>query len=90
MEQSSTLIKLYEIIEQNKETNAEFKRILRKFIELRDTIDKELQEDQRNDLDKLMTYKNDMATEECKDYFINGFTLATRLMIEVLYNNRDN
>ena len=85
MEQPSALQELYEKIEQDKETNAEYNRIRRKSIELRDIIDKRLQEDQKEELDQLITYKNDMANEECKDYFIEGFSLATRLMIEVLY-----
>ena len=89
MEQPSTLLELYERIEQDKPTNAEYNRIRRKSIELRDIIDKRLQEDQKEELDQLMTYKNDMANEECKDYFIIGFTLATKLMIEIFYNKED-
>lgn len=85
MEQPSALLELYERIEQDKSTNAEYNRIRRKSIELRDIINKRLEQDQREQLDQLMTYKNDMANEECKDYFIEGFSLATRLMIEVFY-----
>ena len=89
MEQPSILLKLYEKIEQDKETNAEYNRIRRKSIELRDIIDKRLEQDQREELNQLMTLKNDMANEECKDYFIIGFTLATKLMIEVFHNKED-
>ena len=85
MEQSSALLDLYERIEQDKPTNAEYNRIRRKSIELRDIIDKRLEQDQREQLDQLMTYKNDMANEECKDYFIEGFSLAIRLITEAFY-----
>lgn len=67
MEQPSALLELYERIEQDKPTNAEYNRIRRKSIELRDIIDKRLEQDQREQLDQLMTYKNDMANEEYKD-----------------------
>ena len=57
MEQPSALLELYERIEQDKPTNAEYNRIRRKSIELRDIIDKRLEQDQREQLDQLMTYK---------------------------------
>ena len=89
MEQQNALIELFERIEQDKETNHEYKRLQRKSIELREIIDKRLQEDQKEELNTLMTLKNDMTSEECKDYFIEGFSLATRLMIAVFYHKED-
>ena len=45
MEQPNALLELYERIEQDKPTNAEYNRIRRKSIELRDIIDKGLEQD---------------------------------------------
>ena len=89
MEQQDALIELFEKIEQDKGTNREYKRLHRKSIELREIIDKRLQDDQKEELNTLMTLKNDMASEECKNYFIEGFSLATRLMIALFYHKED-
>ena len=89
MEQDSALLKLYDKIEQDRETSTEYNKLRRKSIEYRDIIEKYLTEEQQQELDILMTLKNDMAYQESKEYFIIGFTLATKLMTEVFYNKED-
>lgn len=89
MENKSTILELYAKVQQDKETNTEYKRLLRKSIELRSLIDQNLTKEQKDDLDKLMTLKNDMSEQECQDFFCEGFKLATNLMIETLYNEKE-
>ena len=89
MEQDSALLKLYDKKQQDRETSTEYNKLRRKSIEYRDIIEKYLTEEQQQELDILMTLKNDMAYQESKEYFIIGFTLATKLMTEVFYNKED-
>ena len=88
MEQQSVLQELYDKIEE-KGTSPEYDKIRRKSIEHRQIIEKYLTEEQKQELDILMEIKNEMAYQESKEYFIIGFTLATKLMIEVFHNKED-
>lgn len=79
-------MELYEYVQMNKTSSKEYSRKLRKFIEAKEDFDKQLIDEQKEQLENLLELCGDMHGQEFNEYFIAGFTLATKLMAEVFVN----
>ncbi len=90
MEKESAILELYEYVQMNKTSSKEYSMKLRKFIEAKENFDKQLIDVQKEQLEKLLELCGDMHGQEFKEYFIAGFTLATKLMAEVFINKNEN
>ena len=86
MEKESSILELYEYVQMNKTSSKEYSRKLRKFIEAKEDFDKQLIDEQKEQLENLLELCGDMHGQEFNEYFIAGFTLATKLMAEVFVN----
>lgn len=84
MREESIIQDLYDKIEEEG-TNIEYKRLCRKAIEFRDRFEEQLTEDQKEELEKLICMRSDLADLECRKYFYKGFSMATRLITEIFY-----
>ena len=74
----------------NKTSNKEYSMKLRKFIEAKEELDKHFIDEQKVQLENLLELCGDMDGQEFQEYFIAGYTLATRLMAEVFVNKNKN
>lgn len=85
IEQESVILMLYEKVEQEMSSSNEYEEQISKFNILRDQFNKEITPEQQAELTILLQVKTDMESTTAKDFFIEGFKLATRLMTEVFY-----
>lgn len=85
MEKESAILELYQVIRQDKLNSNEYTRILRKFNTHREELDKKLDKQCSEELENVLQLMQEMDTQETKEYFIEAFSLATRLMTEVYY-----
>lgn len=89
MKEDSAILELYEMVEEREaHTSLEYKKIQRELIKLREKFNQNLTEEQKEELNVLMTLKNDMASVECKEFFFKGYSRATKTMAEVFYNDK--
>lgn len=89
MEKENAILELYEYVQINKTSSKEYSMKLRKFIKAKEEFDKQLIDAQKEQLEKLLELCGDMHGQEFQEYFITGYTLATRLMAEVFINGND-
>ena len=89
MEKESAILELYEYVQMNKTSSKEYSMKLRKFIEAKEDFDKQLIDEQKEQLEKLLELCGDMHGQEFQEYFIAGYTLATKLMAEVFINKNE-
>ena len=85
IEQESVILALYEKVEQEMSSSKEYKEQISKFNILRDQFNKEITPEQQSELTTLLQIKTDMESTTARDFFIEGFKIATRLMTEALY-----
>lgn len=81
----SAILELYQKVQQDKLNSPEYTKVLRKFNNCREEFDKKLSEEHRQQLTSILQIRSDIEGVGTKDYFIEGFKLATRLMTEVYY-----
>jgi len=62
------------------------RKILDEFCDIREEFDKGIVEEQKNQLEKLLDLQVDMNEVNNKEFFVRGFTLATKLITEAYYN----
>ena len=85
MKKKEAIIKLFNNINAEKENSSEYNTLLKEFNILREKFDKQLWTDPKEELRRLVDLTKDMAVIEKQEFFIEGFTLATKLMTEVFY-----
>lgn len=90
MEQESAILEIYKSIQRDKETSPEYNRLRRKAIEFRDEFENDLDPEQRKALNELIEQRTVMEEVECREYFIEGFVVATKIMTEVFYKDEIN
>ncbi len=88
-EQESVILALYEKVEQEMSSSKAYKEQISKFNILRDQFNREITSEQQEELTTLLQIKTDMESSTARDFFIEGFKIATRLMAEALYNNEE-
>lgn len=84
-QQESAILELYEKFEQERKNSPEFSKLLRTFSQNRQEFEKTLDTKQRNNLQKLIEIMYDLRTQEGKEFFRDGFSMATRLITEALH-----
>ena len=89
MEKENAILELYKYVQMNKTSSKEYSMKLRKFIQAKEDFDKQLIYEQKQQLEYLLELCGDMHWQEFQEYFIAGYTLATKLMAEVFINNND-
>lgn len=88
MKEESYIEALYDKVQQETTTTPEYKRLLRQCIETRENLEKQLNKNQREQLQKLIDIMNNMCSEETLKLFKDGFKIATKIMTEV-YSEED-
>ena len=89
MKEESYIEVLYDKVQQDDTTSLEYKRLLRRFIETREDLEKQLDMHHRQKLQKLIDIMNEMCSEETMRLFKEGFKIATKITTEV-YVKDDN
>lgn len=82
MKTRSQIKKLYYTVEQEKNTNPTYRKLITKFNESADKLREELKPSQITQLEKILQIRNNMESEEVSDFFIEGFKMATSLIID--------
>lgn len=82
MKRKSAILKVYEALEQEATTSPEYKELIKKFNKLSKEFTKDLTESQKLQYEKILKAKNDMESDEVKNWFIRGYETATTLIIE--------
>lgn len=70
MEKEIAILELYEYVQMNKTSSKEYSRKLRKFIEAREDFDKQLLDEQKQQLENLLELYGDMHGQEFQEYFV--------------------
>ena len=70
MEKESAILELYEYVQMNKTSSKEYSRKLRKFIEAKEDFDKQLIDEQKEQLENLLELCVDVHGQEFQEYFI--------------------
>lgn len=79
------ILKLYYEYQMNKNNSEEYGKLLRKFNILRGEFDNKISRKQRKELENLFYLIKCMNIIENKEYFIEGYSIGTRLATEVFY-----
>ncbi len=88
-EQESIILKLYEQTENEMSNSKDYTELLHKYNSYSEKFRKEITYTQAEELENLMQIKTDMESIATRDYFIEGFKVATRLMAEALYKKEN-
>lgn len=84
-EDESVILSLYEKTEQEMSSSKEYKEQISKFNILRDQFNKEITSEQQAELNILLQIKTDMESTTARDFFVEGFKVAIKLMTEVFH-----
>lgn len=84
-EQESIILKLYEQTENEISNSKDYAELLHKYNILNEKFHKGILPKEQEELTELLQYKTDMESIATRDYFIEGFNVATKLMIEAIY-----
>lgn len=85
IEKESIILKLYEQTEQEMPNSKDYAELLSKFNVFRDELDNRLAPSQMEDLITLLQIKNNMESITARNFYVEGFKVATRLMTEVFH-----
>lgn len=83
MEKESAILEIYKHVQAEKETSEEYEIQRRKSIKLRDELENDLDPYQKEMLNNLIEQRTLAEEVEVREYFFEGFKIATRLMTEV-------
>lgn len=85
LKDKKTILKMFEFYRNYLgETTDEYKEMLKNFNLMKENFTNALIEEQKEELDKLFEYSGMITSEENKEYFIGGYSLATKLIVEGL------
>ncbi len=84
MENESKILELFEQVEMNKKITPTYRKLLRNFITRKEQYVKLLNEEQRKGLEEILSISGSLDEQEMREYFVEGFKLATRLITEAL------
>lgn len=88
MENKETILKLYELFILNGlNSTPQYSEMLSKYTELREELNQSLTKEQKEKLDILEELERNMNTEDNQQVFVEGFSVATKLIMESL--NKD-
>ena len=84
MENENDIREIYNKVQRNKAVSPEYMQILHQFNIDREKFDKEITEQQRQDLVELLEKMKEMSSIENEEYFIEGYKRGAKLMVEIL------
>lgn len=84
MPSESKILELFEQVEMNKKITPPYRKLLRNFIARKEQYTKQLNEEQRKGLEEILSISGSLDEQEMREYFSEGFKMATRLMTEAL------
>lgn len=85
MESRESILKLYkDFVSLSMENTPPYSEMLSSYNEIREELNSTLTEEQKQKLEVLEKLQDDMNEEEDKQAFVEGFSLATRLLLEAL------
>lgn len=88
MENKETILKLYELFILNGlNSTPQYSEMLSSYTELREELEQSLTEEQKEKLQILEELQHNMNTEDNQQVFVEGFSVATKLIMESL--NKD-
>ena len=88
-EQESIILKLYEQTENEMSNSNDYAELLYKYNILKEKFNKGILPKEQEELTELLQYKTDMESIATRDYFVEGFKVATRLMVEAIYKKEN-
>ncbi len=83
-EQESVILKLYEQTENEMSNSKDYAELLHKYNILKEKFYKGILPREQEELTEILQYKTDMESTAMRDYFVEGFKVATRLMAEAI------
>lgn len=90
MIKESTILEIFDQVQMEKTISKEYKKLLHKYCDLRENFETKLNEEEKKELSELSDVFEDMGTIEMREYFIDGFSIAVKLMTEVFYKQNNN
>ena len=90
MDKESEILEIYKRVQEGKGVSAEYEKERRKSLRLREELENDLEPYQREMLNNLIEQRTIAEEVEMKEYFIEAFKIATRLMTEVFAKDDNN
>ena len=88
MKCKSVLECIYSKVEEENRATFKYRKLQNELFNISEKLYKHINEDDKQEVEKIIDVLYDMATEENKQFFKEGFTLATNLLTEIYYKSR--
>lgn len=85
MESENGILELYEQVEMNKGTTNQYNKLLREYIVKKDNFVEKLTDEQQEELEDVLQANGELDIQEMKEYFVEGFKIATKLLTDTFY-----
>ena len=85
MESENGILELYEQVEMNKGTTNQYNKLLREYIVKKDKFVEKLTDEQQEELEDVLQANGELDIQEMKEYFVEGFKIATKLLTDTFY-----
>lgn len=89
MRYKSVLERLYSKVEEEIKPTTKYHILQNDLLNTKDELYRHISEDDKEDVEKVVEILYDMATEENKQFFKEGFMLASKLLAEVFYSRNN-
>ena len=87
MLKDNTILELYYRLAGDKRTSIEYKELSRKQVKAKLEFEQGIEEEKCKQLEQLLNITYDMSEIENKEWFIEGYKIATQIMAEVYNRN---
>ena len=87
MIKNNTILELYYKLAGDKRTSIEYKELSRKQVKAKLEFEQSIEEEKSKQLEQLLNITYDMSEIENKEWFIEGYKIATKIMAEVYNRN---
>ena len=88
MDNESGILELYEQVEMNKGTTNQYNKLLREYMVKKDKFVEKLTEEQQEELEDVLQANGELDIQEMKEYFVEGFKIATKLLTDTFYKEK--
>ena len=85
MDSENGILELYEQVEMNKGTTNQYNKLLREYIVKKDKFVEKLTDEQQEELEDVLQANGELDIQEMKEYFVEGFKIATKLLTDTFY-----
>lgn len=84
MDSESDIIHIYKKLQETEPISPEYRNIIHEFNIRREEFDKNLTEEQRQELIDLLQLKTDLSGIDSREKFVEGYKRGARLILEIL------